>query len=401
MSRRVGVQRAVLVAFGLVAALAVLEVAARLATVTEDGREHLFGTELLPRVPLTGEQRTWLSLGAADFPYYVPDPELGWTIKPNGRIWDDRQVANADGLRAPRELPDAKPAGVRRVLLAGDSFTHGDEIAFEDTWGNRLEEELGPGWEVWNGAVSGYGTDQAVLRWRKLAPRVEPDVAVLGIYREDLLRNLGIFRPVKHPGTGFPFSKPRFVREGDADGGRLRLANSPVVPPEEVPATLEHFADSMLRELDDLWRPELFAKPWWYASRLARYFASRAMLEDERARREALIAAGGEATRTTAAIVKQFAADANVSGATPLVVLLPDTNDLEAYGSGGSPPLAPLAELLAVAGVPVIDVGPALRAELEPDEPASALFTRVDATGHPNARASGVIAREVARAIAP
>lgn len=52
-----------------------------------------------------------------------------------------------------------------RIAIVGDSFTFKLEVPYEKTWGHQFEIALGPGWQVLNFGVDGYGLDQAFLRY--------------------------------------------------------------------------------------------------------------------------------------------------------------------------------------------------------------------------------------------
>ena len=102
-------------------------------------------------------------------------------------------VTNSLGLRTPELTP--RPAGVRRVLALGDSFTFGHAVEGAETWPAVLQELLnargGPRYEVVNAGVSGHGTGQQLLLYDELEARVEPDLVVLGFsVVNDILDNL-------------------------------------------------------------------------------------------------------------------------------------------------------------------------------------------------------------------
>jgi len=69
---------------------------------------------------------------------------------------------NASGFRCDREFCRDKPAGIYRVLLFGDSCCAGDGVSNGQRYGDLLEQLL-PGVEVFNHAISGTGTDQQYL----------------------------------------------------------------------------------------------------------------------------------------------------------------------------------------------------------------------------------------------
>ena len=153
------------------------------------------------------------------------DPALGWSKPPGAEAllqraeYRTRLRINSQGLRGP-ERPFEKPAGVRRVLLLGDSFAEGYTVAEPATVGDVLEGLLRAGggeWEVVNGGTHGWSTDQEYLFWREQGVRYRPDHVFLLFYYNDLAGN------VNEEG------KPWF----DLEGGALHLRNSPVPRPPE------------------------------------------------------------------------------------------------------------------------------------------------------------------------
>jgi hypothetical protein len=168
--------------------------------------------------------RRWSSQDARRVPLIEPHPTLGWVKPARASAWIRRSEylvhlqINSHGLRGP-EIPWARPAGVARVLLLGDSFTEGFCVAEEDTVRARLESQLrelvGP-LQVVNGGTTGYSTDQELLFYLEQGRRYEPDVVVLLVYYNDLSDD-----------TVGGLDKPRF----DLVDGELQLRNSPVPPP--------------------------------------------------------------------------------------------------------------------------------------------------------------------------
>jgi hypothetical protein len=150
------------------------------------------------------------------------DPSLGWAKPPGSQATIQRNEyktdlrINSHGLRGP-ERDYAKPAGVRRVLLLGDSFVEGYTVAESDTVAAVLERQLGPGWEVLNGGTHGWSTDQEYLFWQQEGVRYRPDDVVLFLYYNDL------------PGNVSGDGKPYF----DLKDGALVLRNAPVPRPPQ------------------------------------------------------------------------------------------------------------------------------------------------------------------------
>jgi len=147
------------------------------------------------------------------------DSTLGWLPKigQSGTGW----IANVDtgGLRSngPSMVAEGKP-----VLVIGDSFTFGDEVADHETWAAQLERVLQK--RVLNGGVSAYGIDQAVLRSERLLDRHQPEVVILSFVSNDVDRTEFSYVPWGH---GW---KPYFDLVNDS----LRLRNVPV-PQTRIP----------------------------------------------------------------------------------------------------------------------------------------------------------------------
>jgi hypothetical protein len=99
------------------------------------------------------------------------------------------------------------------VLVTGDSVTHGDDVADDDTYPAALERILGV--PVANLGVGGYGPDQALLKLEALFARFpRARIAVLSILYDDTSRMVNSFRPVLFRDTGVHFGLKPFVRDG-------------------------------------------------------------------------------------------------------------------------------------------------------------------------------------------
>lgn len=109
--------------------------------------------------------------------YIIHSPTLGWTIKPNGHaeLWR----ANAQGLRANREYLLQPSPGIR-VAAFGDSFVHANTVSNAEMWTEQLIE-FEPDLEVMNFGVSGYGLDQAFLRYQQEGVAFQPNIVLIGL----------------------------------------------------------------------------------------------------------------------------------------------------------------------------------------------------------------------------
>ena len=120
-------------------------------------------------------------------------PELRWfdLFKPNqdGVFRSAVYRTNSYGFPGP-ERTIQKPAGTRRLVLIGDSFTQGSGVPYEDTYGARLEEALNAEdhgrWEVLNLGVPGFNIQHSVDRYKRDGRRFAPDILVYGFTLNDI-----------------------------------------------------------------------------------------------------------------------------------------------------------------------------------------------------------------------
>lgn len=217
--------------------IGVLELSARIA---------LSRPELLARVDRTSDapwRLDWLQRHADGIEVYysfdVYHPTRGWALRPNLRDADPYGPAslnsNAVGMRGRLDFNIDPPSDRTRIVLIGDSFTFGEEVADSETFAFRLQELL-PQTEVLNLGVHGYGHDQMLIALRELGLRYRPDVVLVGFVQDDMERNMLGFRD---------YAKPRF----ELVDGRLALRGSPVPSPAEVVAK-ERYRSRFLDLLD-------------------------------------------------------------------------------------------------------------------------------------------------------
>jgi len=134
-------------------------------------------------------------------PYFVFDPQIGYVIRPNGSFQIPASneggtrllISNSHGLRDVEHAYD-KAAGVRRVLILGDSFCEAQQVNLEDTFFRILQHELDSAakperFELINAGVSGYGTDRALLFYRHEGRKYAPDDVFLFFVFNDVRNN--------------------------------------------------------------------------------------------------------------------------------------------------------------------------------------------------------------------
>jgi len=196
----------------------------------------------------------------------IPDSLLGWVPNPIFKSTDGLYIYNRDGIRSRDILTEYPPKTKLRIAIFGDSYSHGDEVAFENTIGNYLEEFLAKNnvdSEVLNFAVSGYGIDQAFLRWNLINEQFKPDIVILGIQFENAKRNINLVRPFYYYITEIPYSKPRFVIEGN----KLQLLKNPIVDITKTVDIIEHFNNWEFSHFEGFYSEENYNPNIFYYSK--------------------------------------------------------------------------------------------------------------------------------------
>ena len=287
---------------------------------------------------------------------------------------------NQAGFRS-KELSPAPPDGVRRVLLFGDSFTEGVGVSDGKRFGDLLEA-LVPDVEVLNFGVRATGTDQQFLYFREVAPELEYDLVIVGLYTGDILRNHSKYG-VLMTAEGEHFEKPYF----QLDDGDLALHNVP------VPRAAADYGS-----LDRSERDRVYHAGLKYRLRLAvRYFAPWAKPLLQRVTRYQpapyLKSADHPAWTLTRAILDQWAAEASA----PLMVLsIPPYQYVEGTASA-APYEARFGELAGQSAFTVHDTLGDLRAAARREGKAA---IRIPRDAHYNGAGHRVIAESMASTVA-
>jgi hypothetical protein len=109
------------------------------------------------------------------------------------------------------------PARDAVILVSGNSYTHGDDVADSESFPASLQRILQV--PVANFGVGGYGPDQALLKLEGLIDRFpRARVMVLAIMYENVLRMVNSYRPVYFAGTGIKFGLKPYVLDGEFHG---------------------------------------------------------------------------------------------------------------------------------------------------------------------------------------
>jgi len=290
------------------------------------------------------------------------DPQLGWPspVQPKDDL-------DASGSRIVPAFPD--PSTPACVSLYGDSFTYGEDVDHEHAWGNVLAKNLAC--RVANYGVGGYGTDQALLRFRQKKEDAAK-VVLLGILTENILRNVNSYRELLAPGQPLSF-KPRFLVGAD---GALTLV--PILTPKEadLPRIFEEPQAVFEHDYFVPGGPSGVSKPGFpYLATLIglrKNFRMRAAMSGEPSHAPFYKPdheSGGLAV--TSAIARTFAKEAAERGAFGGVVIIPLPADLKYLKDHGAAAHAPLVAELTRAGVPYVDTSEKLLSSLGGKDPCS------------------------------
>ncbi len=118
------------------------------------------------------------------------DESRGWAARPGVAGWwtveGEAYVSNNQAGFRDRDHTIAKPDGVYRIAVLGDSFTEARAIPLDETYwsiaGAHLAECLGGTVEMLNFGVNGYGTAQELITLKNHALAYRPDLVLLAIY---------------------------------------------------------------------------------------------------------------------------------------------------------------------------------------------------------------------------
>lgn len=130
---------------------------------------------------------------------YIPDDNYVFGLKPDtvykhysyyGDFVATYRI-NSDGLRGDRNYGYKKTAGIKRVLILGDSFAFGRGVENDQTCAAILEKTLNGGgekFEVLNSGTLGYSPDNEYVYLREKGLLFDPDAVILTVFpRNDIM----------------------------------------------------------------------------------------------------------------------------------------------------------------------------------------------------------------------
>lgn len=343
MARRKTSLTLLLIVFSVICGLVASEVALRLLSHEDiDGNIYIGKLRLrpffLPVKTLASKSQKFFEKKK---PYNQYDPELGWSVRPNSQSENGMYVSNAAGIRVAQggqEITPEAPPGIFRIAILGDSFTHGDDVPFEVTWGAILENYLnrnGIKAEVLNLGGQGYGIDQAFLRWKKNGKPLKPHLVLFGFQHSNIKRNMNIIRMFYSPDTGIIFSKPRFIL---VPGNNLSLLNTPSLKPEDILNIYENFGQWPLKPYEFFYQEDDYKMSPWYASRLATFIISGLTNNFSSRRKDYnFFAEGSDSRQITERVIEEFEREVLEAQSRFIIVHLPTKNSLQNLLNGEPP----------------------------------------------------------------
>jgi hypothetical protein len=313
----------------------------------------------------------------AEFLVYL-DPHFGWGLHPN----ENRELASL------KNAHDVTISGKSCVSAYGGSYTEG--LPREQSYPYQMGQILRC--PVANFGIGGYGSDQALLRYRA-QHRIDPSrVILLAHASEGILPILNQYRNLLYPTSEGVF-KPRFIMEK----GELKLIPPPITKAEDFDA-LERSPSRMLTHDEFLSRPR---PEFPYVWSLTRWFFTDYHVRAKLSRvpryaqfYEPSHPAGG--VQLLGKIFETFHSEVTRDGKVPLLAIVPTCHDFLYFKSSGKWVEAPIVELMKSKNIDVVQVGAAMEAR-RGSLPAESLY--VSCNGHPNQAGYKMIAEILADAL--
>ncbi len=165
--------------------------------------------------------------GVGEEEYLQPDPTFGCIHIPNKLVtWRlegySREKISSQGWRD-IDHAMAKPAGVIRIALLGDSTTEALQVPLAQTFGQVLERDLERDQtkkriEVLNFGCASYSTGQELLTYKEKIRQYHPDIVILLYNRGDSVENVFVPQSAERITP-----RPYFYLEPEGKTGQIKL----------------------------------------------------------------------------------------------------------------------------------------------------------------------------------
>jgi hypothetical protein len=181
------------------------------------------------------------------------DPRVGFLFKPHELVRFTNYLDFAVDERTnemgflDREHSPAKPAGLFRILVLGDSFVEAAQVGMKEKFHVLLEEKLSrkyPGrrFDVMAMAYSGSGTCDELAFYEQLGQAFRPDLVIIAFVNNDFSNNSPVLESIRN--GWHPAHSPRLFFRKIPGGAFRRLAIDPewehyLLRTEDPPDSLE------------------------------------------------------------------------------------------------------------------------------------------------------------------
>jgi len=302
---------------------------------------------------------------------YVRDADLMHRLTPNQTSFTHSFPVhtNSYGLRDD-EFPLLPDVNTFRIICLGDSLTFGNGVRFEDAWPKQLQailnrQEGSSRVQVINAGVSAYDTWQEIDYLEKYGIEFRPKVVIVGFYANDVVP-----KPLVMP----------IILSSVEEPGSLKREGWKGLLSDEVVHLLK-------RSRTLLFLQDRIGKLTNFVRSSSQYSHKEAMLLGLP---HPFIEEGWKQVDMSLRKLQQLSES---HGFQVLLVVFPMEDQIVGqYGSDGYQ--VRLRRIVENIGIPVVDLMPAFRSAVDG---FGSLFIEWD--GHPNARAYGIAAEEVRRAL--
>lgn len=288
-----------------------------------------------------------------------------------------------------RPTPSFPVAGNEKISLYGDSFVFGLEVGDAEAWGNILSDKLK--FRIANFGVSGYGTDQAYLRF-KLNKGDSAETTILGILPQNVLRNVNQYRFCLTGEELYGF-KPRFILE---DGALVQIP-IPTIPFEELPTLYREPAQYLKHETflpDSEYGPARMSFPFSFA--LSRLVMRERILNwiTDKPSWQSFLQPGHESQsmELTSAIAAAFKKECDRRNKKFALIIFPTVSSYKWYSETGSLITQSFIHDLQQKGIRVLDLTKGFKEKLK-DRNYCEVLTRTEiCKGHFNEEGNRIVA---------
>jgi len=278
--------------------------------------------------------------------------ELGW-------LQGITQIKECDVIGS-RLIPSFSDPRVHKtcVSIYGDSYTWSNRTTPDEAWGNQLSVLLGC--RVSNFGVTGYGTDQAYLRFLK-NKRDFAGIIILNHFVFDVFRNVNQYWGIRSSAETHKFMyKPRFVLE---DNGDFDIVQIPDMSYDDM-VKLQQNPENYLKH-------EYFLPNGHYENQFLQFPYTLVLLRTIFFHTKFRSLFKGEPTHApyykknhpsnslaiTAKIMEAFHDSVLSRKKTPVITIIPFSNDIDYYRKNGEWCYQNLIDLMTEMNIEVLNIG--------------------------------------------